>query len=332
MSTDTTWWDARWTGDHGIGRFQREIRARIQRPLRDLTSGPRPGTPLDALYLTGYPRGTGLRVSPGFNAALRSHSRQLLTVHDLIHLNHQGEASRLKRRYYSELVRPAIERTGVVMTVSNFTRAEIVSWLGIDPADVVVVGNGVSSAFLAHREPAAETREESDPPMVLFVGNDKPHKRADLVFSAMRALPQYRLGVLGLSLATVRELCDRSGYPPDRVDVHQHLTDLELARLYAGAVCTAIPSDYEGFGLPALEAAAVGCPVAYRCDAVGEVLDDLGFRADGDDAESFAAAVDRAATAGRELAPRLRLRASRFTWESAAAATAGAIDLVLAND
>src|SRR5690349_20497302 len=125
-------WDARWNGNHGIGRFQREIRARLRRPLRNLHSGPRPGTVLDSLYLSGRLGGSSLRVSPGFNAALLPRGRQLLTVHDLIHLNYPGEASTLKRRYYSQLVRPAIERAGVVMTVSEFTRGEIVAWLGMD--------------------------------------------------------------------------------------------------------------------------------------------------------------------------------------------------------
>jgi Glycosyltransferase len=100
------------------------------------------------------------------------------------------------------------------------------------------------------------------------------------------------------------------------------VTETQLRRLYADAACLAIPSLHEGFGLPALEAMAVGTPVvAARAGALPEVTGDAAVLVDPLDTIDIANGLERAITAGGALRDAGRRRAALFTWEKTAAAT-----------
>lgn len=320
MSGSVTW-DARWIGTHGIARHATEVTRRLTGSYRHVKPGRvAPTSPVDPIYLRSVLRlGAGdLFVTPGFNAALPGRFRQLLTVHDLIHLRVADESSCVKRAYYEGLVRPVIRSTRRVLTVSEFSRREIIDWSGLDPEDVVTVGNG--SSIAAATEDELDARSRAQKRTVLFVGNAKPHKNLDLLIAAVRHLPDdVRVVTVGVTPEHVARRCAELGAARGRFDVMPGISDGELRRLYLGAACVALPSTYEGFGLAALEGMATGTPTAYVCEAVDEVVGDQGFRCrSASDGEEFATAVEQAMTLDRAARARLVQESGKFSWAKAA--------------
>jgi glycosyltransferase involved in cell wall biosynthesis len=206
-----------------------------------------------------------------------------------------------------------------VITVSHYTASAISKWADIPLDCVKVVGNGSSMTRASDAElgEAARHRDEFGHYM-LYVGNSRPHKNLELLLDALSFIdPTIRLVLVGPSRQVVGRLV---GHPisDDRVQFLHRVNDQELRRLYLNASCLVLSSTEEGFGLPALEAMALGIPTAYCCDAVQEVVGDLGFRSPSDDPRSFALAVD--ACLGATLVDRHALvsRSMLFEWDRTA--------------
>jgi glycosyltransferase involved in cell wall biosynthesis len=268
-------------------------------------------------------------VSPGYAAAARGPGRQILTLHDLIHLKVTDERSAAKSLYYGQVVLPAVRRSNVVLTVSEFSRSAIAEWSGLDLAAVVNVSNGLSL-------PLATDDEVSDPgtvdPYVLFVGNEKPHKGFDLLVRAVRHLPpDVQVIAVGVSTARVVALCEMHGVDRSRLVVRNDVPDDALVALYTRARCLALPSSYEGFGLIALESMARGTPVVYGCDAVAEVVGELGTRVELNP-EAFAAGLALHTESGTTDATALRARASTFSWEDVGRRVSSVIEDATVSD
>jgi glycosyltransferase involved in cell wall biosynthesis len=314
-------WDGRWAGRHGIARHAHEVGRRLEGSYHILKPGRvSPTSPIDALYLRGVLRlGRGdLFVTPGFNASLAGPYRQLVTVHDLIHLRVDDESSRAKRLYYKRVVLPAIRSSQRVLTGSQFSRNELIAWTGLPPEAVVAVGYGCSfpPATRAERDGAAATEGRT----VLFVGNPKPHKNLSLVVAALRHMSaDVRVVTVGVPYDYVAEKCEAYGVALSRFNVLQRLSDAELRELYIAAACVALPSTYEGFGLAALEGMAVGTATAYACDAVDEVVGPLGFRsASTTDGEAYADVLAKAMAIDGSARRNLIARAKTFSWDDTA--------------
>ncbi len=321
-------WDGRWVGRNGIARHAQEVARRFEGSYEVLRPGHvSPTSPLDPLYLKvvlGLGPGD-LFVSPGFNASLSRHHNQLITVHDLIHLHVDAESSHSKRLYYQRIVLPAIRSAQRVLTVSQFSRNELIEWTGLPRDAVVVVGNGCSltPATPAELHRGAATNRKT----ILFVGNSKPHKNLSLLIAALRHM-NHEVGVVtvGVPPERIAEECEAYGVQRDRVSSYQGISDAELRELYVTAACVALPSTYEGFGLAALEGMAVGTPTAYVCEAVGELVGSLGFRsASPTDGEAYADALTEAMEQKPLLANQLLAHASTFSWGDVARKVESAI-------
>jgi glycosyltransferase involved in cell wall biosynthesis len=199
---------------------------------------------------------------------------------------------------------------------------------------VAVARNGVDHDTFHPRR-----RGLFDFPYVLFVGSEQPRKNLGALLAAIAHLADH--GALGrLRLVKVGEPGSDSRYREetiarlralglgDRVLFTGWLSDPQLAAAYAGATCLVLPSLYEGFGLPPVEAMACGCPVVASTNgSLEEVLGDAALRLPSCDPESIAAAIRRMVEEPR-LAATLRERglrhAAEFTWERTAAETRAA--------
>jgi glycosyltransferase involved in cell wall biosynthesis len=305
--------DASWHGRHGISRFSAEVLRRIHIPRRFVASGSAPASPAD--IVAPWRRRLGKHevvFSPGFNAGV-TRARQVLTLHDLIHLEDGDEGSLAKRTYYERLVRPAVRRTGSVLTVSETSRSAIRTWLRDDAVDVINVGNGCSEQFFA---PTSAPRSATD---FLYVGNLKPHKNPGPVFAALQLVPDARLTVVTSDVEGVQTFARANGVG-ERVRAVGSLSDGQLRELYAASAALLIPSLREGFGLPAVESLAVGTPVVHweGCASVAEIVGPHGAAvADSRDPRPWADAME-AAMRGHIRTGRPEGWAERWSWDGVA--------------
>jgi len=228
----------------------------------------------------------------------------VVTIHDL-HFERDPTVMGLADRITFKAVVPrAVRKADHVLAVSERTKRDVVELYGVPAEKVTVTPHGVDPAFA----PGDGTHDG----YLLFVGAVQARKDPLAALEAAEAagLP---LVVAGpeKELELVRELRARGA------DVRGWVETTELAQLYRRAAAFVLPSRYEGFGVPVLEAMASGTPVVLSDDeALREVAGDAGVY--GDVSEGVRTALadrDRYARAGVE-------RASRFTWEESARLTA----------
>ncbi len=310
--------DDRWVGRHGIGRFAKEIIRRLP-SAHAMPRGVAPTSPLDPLW-------TSLQIArirpsvyftPGYNAPIYSRSPFLITIHDLIHLRVAGEGSAAIRIYYEHIVRPALFKAYGVLTVSDFSKQEITAWSGVPAENIVVVGNGVSSGFAP-----IGPRHAEDRPYLLYIGNRKPHKNLARLLRAFRLARIDRDVILlcsGVRDAAIEHWIQEAGLKETAVRFAGEIPENRLPGYYRGALAVLIPSLYEGFGLPALEAMACGTPVlAGNRTALPEIIAQAGLLVDPENVEALSDGIRRIVD-DNELRDRLKSlgpkTAARFNWE-----------------
>jgi glycosyltransferase involved in cell wall biosynthesis len=309
----TLYIDRRWTGNFGIGRFSTEVISRLDLAAKNLGGGS-PTSPLDAVNPQRLALGKkDLVFSPGYNLGF-SAARQLGTLHDLIHLRTQAEASLAKNLYYEKVLKPQITKTAAVLTVSDTSKKVLEDWLANDAVSVINVGNGCSSAFRPGEEVSKVAKAK-----LLYVGNFKAHKNPEVVFRALAKHPDLQLVVVSGDEQSARQLASVHGVD-SQVTVVSGVSDWDLAKLYRAADALVFPSTEEGFGLPALEALSCGTPVIYwsGCSSVAEIANGSGIAvASADDADEWAAAMEVASNRGIDAVD-AKFWTEKYTWNAVA--------------
>jgi alpha-1,3-rhamnosyl/mannosyltransferase len=239
----------------------------------------------------------------------------VVTIHDLHFEHDRAVMGRLDRITFKTVVPRAVRRADHVIAVSEATKRDVVDLYGVPPEKVTVTPHGVDPAFAPG--------ERAGGGFVLFVGavQARKHPLAAVEAAAAVGLP---LVVAGPEKepALADELRARGA------DVRGWVDNRELAQLYRDAAALILPSRFEGFGMPVLEAMASGTPVVLSDDAaLQEVAGDAGVYAeDGDYGAALRRALDDRAhwsAAGLE-------RAKEFSWEESARRTADVYRQVLA--
>ena len=322
----------------GVQRFATEITAALQRrqEQRVVVLAPRtlqPGASIPArvvgkrhgqaweqIELPSHAR-RGFLINLGNTAPLRR-IPQLVVIHDAGIFSTPEAYSWRFRAWYRFAQKRLVDGRARIVTVSEFGRSEICRHLGAPTEDVAVVSEGADhmQAIAADAGILAKL-----PPgrFVLVVGNLAAHKN----LAALQLLAQ-RLALLQVNLVITGSLATGAFQQADRQVLPQpacylgRTTDGELKALYEAASCLVFASRYEGFGLPALEAMSVGCPVAAsRIPALREVCGDAAVYFDPGSPADIADCVMRLlADSGLEQTMRSasRLRAEPFTWDRAA--------------
>jgi len=313
--------DQRWIGKHGIGRFARHVLANLYYHPVSLASNP--AAPLDAWRLARFLSGltcSDLFFSPGYNTPLFCASPFIFTIHDLSHIYCSENSDSLIRLYYATIMKRACHRATKILTVSEFTRRQIVEWSGIPPEKVFNVGCGVDAAY----RPGDELYGLRFP-YLLCVSNRKRHKnefRVVEAFARTGLAETIRLVFTGEPTTDLADCLERYHLTP-----HVYFTgvvpEAQLPSLYRGAQALVFPSLYEGFGLPLLEAMACGTPVvSSNTTAMPEVAGDAALLVDPTSVEQIASAMERIVSDSslrRQLREKGLARAVQFSWDSTAA-------------
>ena len=193
------------------------------------------------------------------NLAPAESSRTVLVLHDAAALRHPGWYSPLYAAWQRRLLPVLVAGARRIVTVSAFSRDELVDLLGADPARIDVVPGGVDARFDPRADAEAARRALGlERPYVLCVASQTARKNLAALAPAARALA-----------ADGVEIAVAGGHRPQfaaELDLGAlrllgHVDDALLPGLYAGAEAFVLPSLYEGFGLPVLEAMAAGTPV-----------------------------------------------------------------------
>ena len=309
--------DCRWIGEHGIGRFANQLIGSLD-GVRCLPVKAKPLSILDPLNvaISIARERPDLYFSPAFNPPLWSKAPFIFTIHDLIHIHVPEEKSWIKDIYYRFVIKPALNKARYVITVSEFSRGEIVEWARISSSKVCVVGNGVEPIY----RPGGNTHMPGYP-YFINVGNHKPHKnivRLIQSFAHSNIPKDVHLVLTGEPDKLLRKQVADLGLD-GRVVFSGFIPEPDLPAYYRGALALLFPSLYEGFGLPIIEAMACGTPViTSKITAMPEVAADAAVLVDPYDCEHIRRAVEEVYY-NKGLCSCLKdkgfARAKHFSWE-----------------
>lgn len=251
--------------------------------------------------------------------------RNVVVIHDAAALRHPEAYSRGYVAYQRTVLPLLARRARLVITPSSFSRDELIDLLGADPERVEVIPEGVDTRFSPHADPAPPRhRHGLDRPYALVVGTVSDRKNLGVLAPVARALRDH-----GIELVLAGS--DRGYLRGEAPGVRRlgYVSEDHLPGLYAGARLVVMPSRYEGFGLPCLEAMSCGVPlVAVRAGALPETCGDAALLVDLDVPHELADAAVTAATDERlraVLRVAGRVRAAEYSWDRTAALTDEAV-------
>ena len=265
-------------------------------------------------------------------------ARVVVSVHDIAYERYPEFFTPAEVARFRALVPLTIRRAAAVLTLSEFSKRDIVRRYCVPPEKVVVAPCAADPMYRPLRDEAriAETRTRygTGEHFILCVGNVQPRKNLRRLIEAYVRLrragaTRHKLVLVGKkawladdTFAAARE----SGYAEELVFTG-YVPDDDLVALYNAAELFVYPSIFEGFGLPPLEAMACGTPVVTsNTSSFPEVVGDAALTADPLDVEALAAAM-AAALSDADLRARLAAqgleRATMFSWEETARIIAG---------
>ncbi len=279
------------------------------------------GLSVDLFHAPHYTLPYGLRVP------------SVVTIHDLIHLRFPEHFSFAQRTYARVVMNHACRTAKAVIVDAEFTKTDIISTFEIPHERIHVIPLGVAPAF----RPAASVAEGRAEfvsmgfvePYVLYAGGLKPHKNVATLlkaFAQFRYRDSARLVISGENLwvnASLAQLSEDLGIK--RRILSLPMNPQRLVRLYQGATVVVMPSLYEGFGLPIVEAMACGAPViGARAASIPEVIGEGGLLFDPLSVDELVQMMERVfddpglQQSQREYGLR---RASRYSWDRCGAST-----------
>ena len=275
-------------------------------------------------------KGCDLLHVPHFNVPLLHRRRLVVSIMDVIHLQSPEYRDKLSSRLYARpMLNVAARKADHIITVSNFSKAQIMETLGTPASKISVIHCGVGTQFRQngnHKESGEVARAlGTDRPFLIYVGNLKPHKNVMTLLRAFAHLHHrktlaHSLVIIGDDARwkrSILEECSRLGISNSTILIPYVSPEL-LPKLYAAADLSVMPSTAEGFGLPVLEAMACGTPVVCSTAAsLPEIAGDAALFFDPASHEELAERIElllRSDECRAVLRHKGLQRAKQFTW------------------
>ena len=247
---------------------------------------------------------------------------QVVMIHDLIPLSYKS-CHKKQYPYFKYILPLTLRRAKAILTPSEHTRGLLRTSYGIDPGKVTVIPHGISEEFFEQ----SGIEHSSERPYILFLGRMTQMKNLDGIMRAFAFVQHtipHNLVLVGQEkekgerFFSTREL-ERYGVDTDRIIVKGYLATDAMVDILRRASLLAFPSLCEGFGLPAIEAMAVGCPVvASNVGSLPEVCGEAALYIDPHNPRSIADGMHRVLTdhALRQwlISEGLRL-VRKYSWE-----------------
>lgn len=192
------------------------------------------------------------------NTAPLSYKNQIVTIHDLAFLHNPMWFSFAFRTFYKLLIPIIAKNARHLLTVSEFSKSEIVHRLGIKPDKVSVIYNSVPSNFRLKKEIKYEKQEN----YILAVGSLDPRKNLITLINAFNSIEETRLKLYIIGSANSKIFKAKlPEFDKKKIKFLGRVSDEELTTLYANARMFIYPTLYEGFGIPNIEAMHFSTPV-----------------------------------------------------------------------
>jgi glycosyltransferase involved in cell wall biosynthesis len=276
-------------------------------------------------------------IPPGGGRWLRQQRRRhVITVHDLNFVYYPEFLTPESLRYYAGQIAWAVQEADGIAADSEATRRDLIQRRGVAPEKVTTIHLAANPHYTRPVEEAAlrQTLQSLNlsPGFLLYVGTLEPRKNVPLLLRAYSRLRrEHSLDRPLLLVGGKGWIYDEIFATIGRLELADHVRHLErisnetLAHLYTAAGLLALPSFYEGFGLPVLEAMHCGCPVvASNHGSLPEVGGTAAWLLDPEDESAWVAALSQVLAGGATREKMIadgRRQAARFTWSKTAAAT-----------
>lgn len=271
--------------------------------------------------------------SPDFIPPAFGARKKVITVHDLNFVYYPEFLTAESRRYYLGQLEWAVRECDHILADSNHTRNDLINILKVPESKITTVYLAANPSYRLKRskEEIARTLDqfELQPGFILFVGTLSPRKNVTMLLSAYEELVRDRgiesqlllVGGRGWLSDHIFEHIDRLNLG-NQIRYLEKISNDELACLYAAARVFALPSHYEGFGLPVLEAMHCGCPViSSNRGSLPEVVGEAGLLIEPEALDLWVDSLEQVLT-NEPLRDSLRekgyLQAGHFTWEQTA--------------
>lgn len=256
--------------------------------------------------------------------------KSVVTIHDVGHRHDPRSYSRAARWYLEATTRYAAHRANRLIAVSQSTADDLTRFYGVPGGRIAVVHSGIDPR-MRPQDPSrvAEVLQRLDVggAYFLYVGRNHPRKNLAML---RRAFDEARRRGLEAELILAGPGHDAAS--GDSARVLPYVAADDLPALYAGAIALMLPSRFEGFGFPALEAMACGTAViASTAGALPEIVGTAGILLSPDDAGAWSQAMLELASDGalqRRLIAAGGARSAEFSWTTAAGKTWRVLDAV----
>jgi glycosyltransferase involved in cell wall biosynthesis len=274
--------------------------------------------------------------SPDFIPPAFGVRKRIITVHDLNFVHYPEFLTTESRRYYLDQIKWAVAEANHIIADSDSTRKDLVDILGVSEEFVTTVYLAANPIYQETRTgdeiEAVLNRFELPEGFLLFVGTISPRKNVQMLLNAYEYLltasrvdvPLVLVGASGWLSKDVFLEIDKKKIR-SQVRHLDGVSDYELSCLYAAAGVLILPSFYEGFGLPVLEAMHCGCPViSSNRGSLPEIVGNAGPLLDPDDEDVWPESIElilKDDSLREQAKSKGYLQAEKFTWHRTAEET-----------